>query len=279
MPVILVSRLMYLPDFFRAIFANFDYIWVIQKEEAPMKNTDVLTGIPPRNIFEKYFNAMLNDSVPVIKETGPFISISRDFGCMANSIAQRLSKELTRVNVAQGKKKEWKWLNKTILEESSKALELSPSKIEYVFHSQRKTTLDEIVGALSTRYYKSDKKIRNTIKEVIKSIAITGNVIIVGRGGVAFGKDNPNSLHIKLTAPIEWRVEHISRNYNKSRPEALKYILEIDKERKYLIDSFIGYDTDLSIFDMVLNRARLSEDEIVSIILNLAISRNMISSP
>ena len=102
--------------------------------------------------------------------------------------------DLTRRYAAKGIKREWKWLNKQILEESAKALNVSPSKIKYIFQSQRKTMLDEIVGALSTRYYKSDKKMRNTIIEVIRSIAKKGDVIIVGRGGVAFSDDNPDSL-------------------------------------------------------------------------------------
>ncbi len=197
-----------------------------------------------RTVFDKYFNEMLQDHQTRIIETGPYISISRDFGCMANIIAQKLGKELTKRNKALGIKKDWKWINKVILEESAKALELSPSKIEYVFQSQKKTMMDEIVSAMSTRYYKSDKKIRKTIIEVIRSIAKTGHVIIVGRGGIAFKKDNPKSLHIKLTAPIEWRVDHIRENYNKTKKEALKYVLEVDQERKYLIDSFMGFDTD-----------------------------------
>jgi len=228
------------------------------------------------NIFEKYFDQILHSETPKHITTGPYISISRDFGCMANSIANKLSKELSVQNQNAGINKGWSWLNKRILEESAKALKTSPSKIVYVFQSRKKTMMDEIVGAMATRYYKSDRKVRNTITEVIRTIVKTGNVILVGRGGVAFAKDNSNSLHIKLTAPIEWRVDHISRNYNKSKADALRYILEVDQERKYLIDSFAGYNTDLSIFDVVFNRKTLSEDEIVSIILNLVKSRQLI---
>ncbi len=231
---------------------------------------------PWRNIFEKYFSDIINDQKTKIEEPGPYISISRDFGCMANNIARQLSKELTKRNKTSGINKEWKWINKTILEESAKALDLSPSKIEYVFHSQKKSMMDEIIGAMSQRYYKSDKKIRNTIIEVIRNIAKTGNVIIVGRGGVAFAADNPKSLHIKLTAPIEWRVERISKSYNKSKAEALKFILEVDKERKFLIDSFMGFDTDLSIFDIVFNRKTLKENEIVYSIVNMLEMKKLI---
>lgn len=231
-----------------------------------------------RNLFEKYFSQILNDKHEPGKSTGPFISISRDFGCLANPIAERLARELSQRYKQKGIKREWKWLNKEILEESAKALDVSPSKIKYIFQSQNKTMMDEIVSALSTRYYKSDKKIRKTITEVIRTIAKTGDVIIVGRGGVAFGKDNPNSLHIKLTAPINWRVEQIKRNYRKTHDEALLYLLEVDQERKYLIDSFMGFETDLSIFDLVFNRQTISEDEIVAIILHLVESRKLISS-
>ena len=51
----------------------------------------------------------------------------------------------------------------------------------------------------------------------IRNIAKTGYVIIVGRGGVAFANDNPASLHIKLTAPVEWRVERISNVPDKAQ--------------------------------------------------------------
>jgi cytidylate kinase len=231
-----------------------------------------------RSTFEKYFNQALHEQKLPEKPTGPFISISRDFGCMANPVAEYLAKELTRRYKNKGIKREWKWLNKKILEESARALEVSPSKIKYIFQSQRKTMIDEIVSAMSTRYYKSDNKIRKTIISVIRSIAKAGDVIIVGRGGVAFGKDNPNSLHIKLTAPIEWRVQRISTNYNKTDSDALMYLLEVDQERKYLIDNFMGFETDISIFDMVYNRKMMSRDEIVSNILHIVDSRKMISS-
>jgi len=38
----------------------------------------------------------------------------------------------------------------------------------------------------------------------------------------------------------------------------------------------MGYDTDCSIFDFTFNRQTISEDEIISIILNLAESRKLI---
>lgn len=229
-----------------------------------------------RNVFEKYFSEILREDKVELVETGPYVSISRDFGCMANPIALRLSRELTRLSKESGKGKEWKWFNKVILEESAKALDLSPSKIKYIFRSHKKSMIDEIVGAMATKYYKSDKKIRRTIIDVIRLIVKTGYVIIVGRGGVAFANDNPQSLHIKITAPFEWRVEMIRKNYNKTEEDAHKYLLEVDNERKYLIDSFMGFGTDHSIFDVVFNRKTITEDEILNTIISLLKMKNLI---
>jgi cytidylate kinase len=241
-----------------------------------MKNEMQNEHLPYRNVFEKYFNEMLSEQKTNILQTGPYISISRDFGCLANVIAQKLSVLLTQRNRQKGVKAEWKWINKVIMEEAARALEINPSKIEYVFQSQKKTMIDEIVSAMSARYYKSDKQIRKTIIEVIRAIVKTGNVIIVGRGGVAFKSDNPNSLHIKLIGPIEWRVDRISKNYNKTPQEALKYILGIDQERKYLIDSFMGFDTDDSVFDIIFNRQTMDDEAITSIIIQTLEQRKLI---
>lgn len=241
-----------------------------------MKNDNQIQEHTFRNVFEKYFNEKLNDQKTRFFKTGPYISISREFGCMANSIAGSLSSQLSQKNKLKGTKEEWKWINKAILVEAATALELSPSKIAYVFQSQRKTTMDEIVSAMSARYYKSDFKIRKTILEVIRSIVIAGNIIIVGRGGVAFKKDNPKSLHIKLIAPLEWRISRISESYKLSRKDAMKNIREIDRERKYLVDSFMGFKTDDTIFDIIFNRQTMDDNAITSNIIQALEQRSLI---
>lgn len=225
------------------------------------------------NLFERYFSEIMSEKEPRITKKGPYISISRDFGCMANDIAAKLSTKLTKLD-KHGHK--WNWINKEILVESAKALDLSPSKIKYVFLSEKKSVMDEIIGALSTRYYKSDKKIRNTIIRVIKTIVYSGHVVIVGRGGVAFANDNPASIHVKLIAPVEWRIQKIKKNYSKSEDDARKYICEVDKERKQLIDSFYDSTSDYSIFDLIINRKTVSDNVILESIISLARNKGIV---
>ncbi len=229
-----------------------------------------------QSIFHEYFIKSMDEKTLKVSNPGPYISISREFGCVANNIAQKLSIELTKLNQKKGKTKEWKWINKEILIESAKELELKPAKIEYVFLSQQKSAMDEFVSAMTKKYFKSDKQIRKTITNIIKSILSDGNVVIVGRGGVSFGTEIPRSIHIKLIAPFDWRVKRISENYKMETAEAEKHIRKVDAERKQLIDNFFQKETDNSIFDLIFNRKTVPEDQILKSIIALIKSKKLI---
>ena len=111
--------------------------------------------------------------------------------------------------------------------------------IRYVFNYEQKGVIDDIFSAHLTKYYKSDRRIRNTVGRVIRNIGIEGNVIIVGRGGVAITRDIPRSLHINLDAPMEWRAMRVSTKHNLSLEEAEKYANDVDKKRKQFSYNFV----------------------------------------
>jgi cytidylate kinase len=224
----------------------------------------------------KYMSDRLKSDVIREKEPGPVITISREFGCPAKKIAQKLADSLTRKMYVKGTNIEWKYITKEIMSESAKELDLHPSKIQYVFEYEQKGLIDDIIAAQSTKYYKSDRKIRNTIGRVVRNMSCEGYVIIVGRGGVAITRDIPKSLHIHLEAPLEWRVLRVSAKFNMELEEAERYTLDIDRKRKLFRDYFEGKNTDYTRFDLTFNCMTLSIDEIVNIILKAAEVRKLI---
>jgi cytidylate kinase len=223
----------------------------------------------------KYMSERLKSDVIREKEPGPVITISREFGCPAKRIAQKLAESLTRKMYVKGTNIEWKYITKEIMSESAKELDLHPSKIQYVFEYEQKGLIDDIIAAQSTKYYKSDRKIRNTIGRVVRNMSCEGYVIIVGRGGVAITRDIPKSLHIHLEAPLEWRVLRASAKFNMELEEAERYTLDIDRKRKLFRDYFEGKNTDYTRFDLTFNCMTLSIDEIVNIILKAAEVRKL----
>ncbi len=225
----------------------------------------------------KYMSERLTKEGAKGKEPGPVITISRQHGCPAKTIAKCLSEELTNKSVARGNKcVNWKYVTKEIISESARELEVEPSKIKYVFEYEQKGLIDDILAAQSSKYYKSDKAIRTTIGRVIRNMANEGNIVIVGRGGVAITRDIPHSLHINLEAPLEWRVLRTSEKYNISTEEAEIMTLDIDKKRKQFREYFGGKNTDYLWFDITFNCMTMSIEEIVKIIVKAVETRKFI---
>jgi cytidylate kinase len=216
--------------------------------------------------FEKRVSGAKKEKPP----GAPFLTISRQTGCNGNELAFLLIKALRQ------KKSEWKYINKEVLEESANKLKLDQSKIEYVFDTKEKTHVDEILSALSNRYYKSDRKVRKTITEVLRHDAREGNIIIVGRAGVATTQDLPGGLHIRLTAPYEWRVNALKRRKAFENTDVAAFIKSHDAKKKKLIEDFSGKKISEIQFDLNFNCATFSKAQIVELILEAMKMKKMI---
>lgn len=175
------------------------------------------------NDLLKYMSERFQSDCSKLKDPGPVITISREYGCPAKMIAEQLADVLTRKMAARGRNVKWRWISKEILTESARQLNLEPDNIKYVFNYEQRSVIDDILQSHSQKYYKSDRKIRNTIANVIRNIACDGHAIIVGRGGVAITKDIVRSLHINLEAPMEWRALRISEKNGVSFEDAKKW--------------------------------------------------------
>jgi cytidylate kinase len=207
-------------------------------------------------------------------EPGPVITISRETGCSAREISQLLYEKIV-TEFFQGKPDScpWRLINKDILQNSaSKLLGLLPSELDYVFKEVERGTISEILDALSTKYYHSDRKKKKIIINVIKSMAEQGNIIFLGRGSVAVTRKMKHSFHIKLMAPLEWRIEQVMSRFNYTKEKATAFVDETDKQRAKLIECF-GGNASYSLFDATFNTATLTHEEIVDQILTLALHR------
>jgi cytidylate kinase len=231
------------------------------------------------NILQKYLEERHQENEQKKKEydePGPVVTISRESGCSGRYLADKLATRLNQQNFGETAKGKWSVLSKEILEHSAKELELQPSQIEYVFKYEKKSAIDEILGALSSKYYKSDRKIRNTIKKVIYTFGVKGNAIILGRGGESITKDIKRSFHIRLIAPLNWRVEVINKRFDFDNKQAREYVLDIDKKRKELQNDMAGKEVDDTNYDVIFNAKSFSGEEMVDLIIQMMKMRSLI---
>ena len=207
---------------------------------------------------------------------GPVVTLSRELGCPAKSIAGALTEELNKLKSRKVKDHPWRWISKEILDESAKELNADLDQIEHVFKYKQRNVLEDILLAQSKNYYKSDLKIRTTIARVIRNFANNGNAIIVGRGGVAITRDIPKSLHIMLEAPLEWRAIRTAAKYDMNIDQARSYAQSIDKKRAQFRDYFQGKGNDYTRFDLKLNCMTLEVNVIVKIIIGALQAREIV---
>jgi cytidylate kinase len=226
--------------------------------------------------LSKYLTQRYIDSLSHLDFEGPVITIAREFGCPGKKIAYSLVQRLDEIKGPGIKPIPWRCINKEIISASASELNLDPDEIKYVFKYEKKTFFDDILSSQSRKYYKSDRKIRSTIARVIRNIASEGNVVILGRGGVAITREMDRSLHVMLEAPLNWRALRVMQKYGMTEKEAMQYSSEIDRKRKELRDYYHGKGTDYTRFDVRYNCMTLSIENISDSILGMMKSRNLL---
>lgn len=206
----------------------------------------------------------------ISKKEEPFITISRDHGCQGNTLAILLRDELSKHGCC------WRIINKEIIQESAKKLDMDPLKVHEISQSDERTAMDEVLHALSTKYYKSDRKVKQTIASVVMSTAETGSVIIVGRAAVAVTRNLKKGIHLKLYAPLEWRVSSLMKRYHATREQIIKDIHRLDLVRHKLVKDYLKPNVNVDeLYDLHINTSSVSHKEIVGMVIKLMEDRGL----
>ena len=209
---------------------------------------------------------------PVTKK-GMVVTISRDAGCDGMPMVDHLIKLLNKkLKLRKGKSK-WRSISKEILEQAAEKLNLHPDKVTRLLDAQNKNMFEEMLLGLSAENYHSDIKIKNTIKSVIQALANKGNVVILGRAGVSILEGSKKTLHVKLTAPLPWRIEQIKESQGISKAKATKFAENSDEQRQALKAFYRKRKITYNDYDLVFNVSTLSHKEIAESILRFVINR------
>jgi len=226
--------------------------------------------------LKKYLTEQYQRSIELDKSPGPVITISRQYGCAAKDLAQKLSERLNEIKTTSKTNKDWTWINKEVFEGTAKALNLRESRILHVFEGEKKGLVEGIILSSSEKYYASDNKIRKKIIEIVRSFAEQGNIIVIGLASSLITRDIKKSLHIRLEAPFKWRVEQLTKKWNRPSEEMEKDAENIDKKRDKFRDSFLMKTDAADMFDVTFNSKTVALEEIVDTIICMMKKREMI---
>ncbi len=210
------------------------------------------------------------------KEPGPVITISRQYGCYGSEIARLLSDQLNaKVDEHDGNYK-WKFIAKEVLDEAAKALKTNPSQIAHVFAANERSFIEDMAIAFSIRKYARDPQIKKLISKIVKQYAEQGQVVIVGRAGCVLASHIKKALHVRLIAPDKYRINQIMNRFEFDKKAAIKHIKERDEQRKTFMKFYNGDKSDAELFDLVLNRDKMTNEEIIHTIVHCAELRKLV---
>jgi len=166
------------------------------------------------------------------------ITVSRQLGSLGCDIADAVAQRL-------GYRKVWKGL----INQAARRARTPEMALDI---------LDDL-GLLGLKPSLSEEKAYlDSIRELIEEFARAGNVLIVGRGGQAVLRGWPNTLHVRIIAPLDIRVERLVQRHGISAKAALARVQASDRRRKRFVERAYHVDWgDPSLYDLVLNTASL----------------------
>ena len=188
-------------------------------------------------------------SMPSEQKLPPAITLSREFGCEAYLVAEKL-KEL----LDERTKVSWSILDKSLLEEVAKNHQLSEEMLRRLGEKNR--FLDDMLSTFSS-HWKSDKDHYRLLCKQITAVAEQGHVIIVGRGGAILTQKMTNCLHFRLIATQQYKLRSIMRRTNLAEDEAEKLIKRRQKQRDDFVKDFLGRDVaDPTLYHLIFNNTK-----------------------
>jgi cytidylate kinase len=99
------------------------------------------------------------------------------------------------------------------------------------------------------------------LMQIINAGYQKGNVIVVGRGGMAALQNKPDVLHVRILAPTAMRVKRLAEHENLSLELAQQKIRERDLSDVDWIKRYFGLDShDPSLFDVIINTAKITPE-------------------
>ncbi len=216
------------------------------------------------NALLEYLNNRLGEKKTysnMKKIPGPLITISREVGCNGVRLAQKIVESLNKRNMDN----QWKVLSKEVFYQSAKELDMEPEQVKKIFKFDS-YMFNDILNAFGTKKFKSEKKVIKTVNDVIHSFAEEGFCIIVGRAAHIIAHDIKNSLHLRLVAPLEYRIKTIMINNHLNREEAFEFINKVEKERAAFRKAIRNVSLENTCFDLCINRASFQDEETIELI-------------
>ncbi len=193
------------------------------------------------------------------------VTVEREFGCGAGSIAAELADHLG-----------WKLWDHLLTEEIARLAHVDQSavrrcdeRMDSRLHRLAKSfwrgSYERNSGSYGNQVFDTDCMME-MMQETMNKIALEGNAVVVGRGAPYLLRERPDAFHVFLYAP---RSEKIRRTVAEghTEDEAIEQVDSVDHERMAFVKHYFNADWPTrSLYHLMLNTAVGNEPVIQTIL-------------
>jgi cytidylate kinase len=196
-------------------------------------------------------------------EALPFITISRQYGCEGAALAHRLVEIL---NERSRDPIPWVCYDHELLEKIANDRRLYGDVVESL-ESNRRLKMTKVLDAILDGKA-SDAAAMRKEAEVVRALALHGRAVLLGRGSYLVTQDLKTGLHVRLIAPVDWRVIKITATRGATAAQAVEIIMEgEDRRDSYMREHFAQHGDEAINPDLVLDNSRFNLVQISDIVL------------
>jgi cytidylate kinase len=190
----------------------------------------------------------------VEKDVLPIVTISREPGSGGRIVAKKLAVML-KVEL----------FHQEVLHEMAKRAEVSRQMLATMDERGLSILEDWISSLVQDRHMWPDEYLRH-LMNVIGTIGKHGRAVVVGRGA-NFVLPPEQRFRVRITAPRRFRIQNVAREFNISKDEAKRRVIQTESDRKAFIRKYFNSDIgDPDNYDLILNTETLSLDDATKII-------------
>lgn len=197
----------------------------------------------------------------------PFITISRQAGVGARSLAERL---VDRLNENRRLDPPWSCWDRELVEKVAAEHNVAAELVEALDESDRSWLREFLAGLTVSDNQPSEEAVYRYVATTIRALAQVGRVVLVGRGSVFITQNLPGGVHVRLVAPLEVRVRNVQQELQIDERAALAEVRRQERNREaFYARYWPERQLTSELFHLTLNAARMDEQQMVDCILPL----------
>lgn len=164
------------------------------------------------------------------KESLPFMTISREYGCLGYNVGEEVARLL---NQKYRPENSWTVYERHLLDRVMEDMHISRELAETLTDKGKSFMADYFRTTFSS--YPPEAAVYKKLVETIRILAANGHAVIIGRVGNVITKDMPRGYHVRLIASENRKIENISEQFKISKKDAKEVLVKKGEAREQFI--------------------------------------------